>query len=847
MDFFLSLNRGFSCSYIGHLLAGLSAAMQRLLSALWVCVALPRHYAFPQKDAMIGFAAGYNHDVIFRLAHAYSTVTTAHQELVLFVTLSSDESQQLQRRFPTLKLLRTNRNGHAAYRRYPLILRWLKKNRALYDRIILTDTRDIAIYSDPFVQFDNATEPLMIFTEVVPYHYDRWYNQPWVRNCYGQAFLDTIMHEMVTCCGVVAGLTDAVIAYLKAFVHQLAEKRLCDPAGADTAIHVYITHSVLLGVQTVNSEVARIRHAPAWGPNADAQVAKQMKLAKHTDLHRPLLNALGQPFAMIHQLDRFPALWNAYISDHRPPGNCQLHGKLVATDVKDTTGATKWRMAVYEDDHISTMIRTKNGWEIHNVQQMADLVDQRILPPSAGGFLDIGGNIGYYSLLFAHAGYNVTYVEPLPRNRAAMQASLCMNPALKERVTVVAAALSEKPQSKMAGVTCRVIGDWWESNWGNGHIECGKTANCANHRGTNPCEDVQVQTLDSVLARVGVTAITAVKMDIEGHECPVLRGGSTLFTKYRPPLIQYEGQANLGAKNQDCVAEILRARGYSIGTKRGHDGNTAAWLPQAPLLLGSADRTDLENACQAPHKLPVCIGILAFQGHKTLDNTLASYKNSGLLDLVAEAHILFQDVRAPKRRSWAKDVVRRYPQLRPMYKERNVGQREGFIGLNAACTQKFAVVLEEDFEVDKNVNVCEQLMLGIAFIDSGRADAVRLRSRKNGGFPNYAYDSWKHGTLGSMHRIEHVMWNDRAEDSFPEIKVCLRSPKAWCTTAQFGQYTNNPVLYKTAFAKELFNRVPAGHDFEPWLTTWWKHQPYTIMYCEGIFTHRRIDRALGSL
>merc|ERR1711871_429068 len=109
--------------------------------------------------------------------------------------------------------------------------------------------------------------------------------------------------------------------------------------------------------------------------------------------------------------------------------------------------------------------------------------------------MDIGGNLGYYSLLFAHRGNRVLYIEPLPRNYEAMQASLCMNPELQKRVTVLPIALSSETQAAQKTSTCRVSGaGWGRNNWGNGKLECGHRAVCAALGNLQiPCVDVQVE------------------------------------------------------------------------------------------------------------------------------------------------------------------------------------------------------------------------------------------------------------------------------------------------------------------------------------------------------------------
>ena len=57
-------------------------------------------------------------------------------------------------------------------------------------------------------------------------------------------------------------------------------------------------------------------------------------------------------------------------------------------------------------------------------------------------FVDIGANLGFYSLLFAHYGYDVLAIEPMRHNVRLINMSLCFSPELRARVTVVNAALA---------------------------------------------------------------------------------------------------------------------------------------------------------------------------------------------------------------------------------------------------------------------------------------------------------------------------------------------------------------------------------------------------------------------
>jgi FkbM family methyltransferase len=55
---------------------------------------------------------------------------------------------------------------------------------------------------------------------------------------------------------------------------------------------------------------------------------------------------------------------------------------------------------------------------------------------------------------------------------------------------------------------------------------------------------VRAARIDAILAERGITNVTAVKMDIEGHEGPALRGAVRLFTEHRPLLMVESANRN---------------------------------------------------------------------------------------------------------------------------------------------------------------------------------------------------------------------------------------------------------------------------------------------------------------
>ena len=188
------------------------------------------------------------------------------------------------------------------------------------------------------------------------------------------------------------------------------------------------------------------------------------------------------------------------------------------------------------NDIVSSEIARFGQWEIATADDMAKRAGTSLA--ESGTFLDIGANIGYYTLLFAHKGFNVIAVEAMTRNRQAIMGSLCLNPHLRSRVTLVPTALAAPFEVDFT--TCIIKSTNSKINIGNGHLSCGPDKKCDS--GDANCQPVELKTLDSVLADLSPASVDVMKMDVEEHECQVLAGGDSLFSKYHPKLLQVETQ-----------------------------------------------------------------------------------------------------------------------------------------------------------------------------------------------------------------------------------------------------------------------------------------------------------------
>ena len=222
-----------------------------------------------------------------------------------------------------------------------------------------------------------------------------------------------------------------------------------------------------------------------------------------------------------------------------------------------------------EHDVVCSDICTEGSWEVSSVEPW---VPQH---RGAGLLLDVGANVGWFTMLFAMSGWSVIAVEAHPSNAALLNASLCRNRAAAQRVRLVNAALMSS--ERKLGSTCHAVST--PENAHNMRMCCDADfpSNCADFGATQGLRAdsgqqyvdhgiVPLATLDGVLRSIGAPAVDVVKMDVEGFECEVVRGGHTVFMGThqlgrRPHTVRVELQSDppLGIGMKDCnTAQFTR-------------------------------------------------------------------------------------------------------------------------------------------------------------------------------------------------------------------------------------------------------------------------------------------------
>jgi hypothetical protein len=236
-------------------------------------------------------------------------------------------------------------------------------------------------------------------------------------------------------------------------------------------------------------------------------------------------------------------------------------------------------------------------------------------------------------------------------------------------------------------------------------------------------------------------------------------------------------------------------------------------------------------------KLPISIGILAWNSGQVLVDTLTTYYNNGLFDIVNDTTILFQEVST-------QDVeIAKHFGLDFIGLQSNIGIGKAFIKLTENAQTDNVLILEHDWNLIENeATTYIRLHSGIDMLDNGY-DAIRYRHRREPGNPHFSfrhrgnelnyYDDEIQCT--SPHLLDSVHWLEPAV-KFPD-KI-QKIGDYFITTSRWGNWTNNPTMYKKQFYLDTVTQFAGdGIALEGNISKWWAQQTFGVAHGEGLFKH----------
>ena len=236
-------------------------------------------------------------------------------------------------------------------------------------------------------------------------------------------------------------------------------------------------------------------------------------------------------------------------------------------------------------------------------------------------------------------------------------------------------------------------------------------------------------------------------------------------------------------------------------------------------------------------KLPISIGILSWNSGQTLVNTLTTYYENGLFDIVNDYKILFQEV------SEQDNQIADYFSVPYIGLDNNIGIGKAFIQLTEQAQTSNVLILEHDWQLIENLETAySRLNSGIQLLEEG-FKCIRYRHRNEPGNPHFSfrnigkeldyYDPEIECT--SPHLLDSLHWLNPAEQ-FPD-KI-QQDGEYFTSTSRWSNWTNNPCLYKKDFYLNVVEQFAGdGIALEGNISKWWARQNYKVAHGEGLFKH----------
>ncbi len=239
----------------------------------------------------------------------------------------------------------------------------------------------------------------------------------------------------------------------------------------------------------------------------------------------------------------------------------------------------KHRLAVYSFDHIGLMINQFGVYEGEELELVFEF-----LAPFGDRFkqatiLDIGANIGNHSVFFSDHFANVLAFEPHPRTFELLE----FNTKPIENISCHRHGFSARSG------TATLFQD--DKNMGASFVGEEKDRPGKKTKSIK----IQLKTLDQLKDKLGDVA--AVKLDVEGMELDVLKGGEALL-KSAQPVIFFELLESDFINGTTDSLEFLKSLGYRFCWIDKGESNLASFLKS----LAAARKNQIVTAQEVPQR-----------------------------------------------------------------------------------------------------------------------------------------------------------------------------------------------------------------------------------------------------
>ena len=232
-----------------------------------------------------------------------------------------------------------------------------------------------------------------------------------------------------------------------------------------------------------------------------------------------------------YMLEKYKKEQNDFCDNPNKYFNKKIEDQISITNVSLLSRV--FQMYIYNNsDIVSNEISYSESWESDQTNNLLTALlyysSLYNLSPHDIYFLDLGANIGWYSLFIAKYGYNILSFEPSQTNNYILKKNFCLNRELN--VTFINKGLYNDDQK------CDLYIN--KENKGDGIVFCENN----NQIPTNLIkkEQVTLTKLNNYIEFLKEKNLALIKIDIEGAEERAFEGGIKLLSKYHIPFIFLE-------------------------------------------------------------------------------------------------------------------------------------------------------------------------------------------------------------------------------------------------------------------------------------------------------------------
>ena len=172
--------------------------------------------------------------------------------------------------------------------------------------------------------------------------------------------------------------------------------------------------------------------------------------------------------------------------------------------------------------------------------------------------LDIGANVGAHTLHLARTVSDTGHVfafEATDFAFAKLKQNLALNPELEHRVTATQVILVDDPRAQQPS---EIYASWPLETVKDSHPKhLGRLASTSH---------ATMSRLDDLAGSLGIHRVDLIKIDVDGHEYPVLKGASNLITTCSPKIVmELQPYAHVEqGYSFEAFLDLLRSWGYSL-------------------------------------------------------------------------------------------------------------------------------------------------------------------------------------------------------------------------------------------------------------------------------------------